>query len=66
MTLVAKFLEALGIACVMIGLVQGMMSPSMWGELYLAVAGIVIFYVGRGLEKRASRKREKQAGEETP
>jgi hypothetical protein len=57
MTFVAKFLEALGIACVMIGLVQGMMSPSMWMELYLAVAGIIIFYAGRGLEKREARKR---------
>jgi hypothetical protein len=57
MMLVAKFLEALGIACVMIGLVQGMMSPSMWMELYLAVAGIIIFYTGRGIEKREARKR---------
>jgi hypothetical protein len=62
MTLVAKFLEALGIACVMIGLVQGMMSPSMWMELYLAVAGIFIFYAGRGLEKREARKRETRGG----
>ena len=54
--LAAKALESLGIACVMSGLVQGIQSPSMWMELYLSVAGIVLFLVGWGLEKRMARK----------
>jgi len=54
MMVVAKGLEALGIACVMIGLVQGMMSASMWGELYLSVIGIIVFFTGRLVEKRQS------------
>jgi membrane-bound ClpP family serine protease len=54
MMLFAKGLEALGIACVMIGLVQGMMSPSMWTELYLSVIGIIVFFAGRIVEKRLS------------
>jgi len=55
MKLVAKACEALGIACVMIGLVQGMASPSMWMELFLTIIGIVVFLFGWGLERRASR-----------
>lgn len=53
----AKILQALGIACVMIGLVQGIYGD-MWGELYLLIAGIVVFYTGRIVEKR----KEKSAG----
>jgi len=59
---VAKACEALGIACVMIGLVQGIQSPSMWIELYLSVIGIILFMIGWGLEKylaRRSRARQK-------
>jgi flagellar biogenesis protein FliO len=59
---VAKACEALGIACVMIGLVQGIQSPSMWMELYLSVIGIILFLIGWGLEKflaRRSRARKK-------
>jgi hypothetical protein len=51
--IVGKSLEALGIACVMIGLVEGIMSSTMWMELYLSIAGIVIFIGGRSLEKRS-------------
>jgi hypothetical protein len=51
--IVAKSLEALGIACVMIGLVQGIMGTTMWMELYLSVAGIIVFIGGRSLEKRS-------------
>ena len=40
MMLVAKGCEALGIACVMIGLVQGIQSSSMWMELYLSIIGM--------------------------
>lgn len=56
MRLLAKALEALGIACVMIGLVQGIMSETMWMELYLSIIGIVVFLFGRGMEKRIARK----------
>ena len=52
MRIVAKSLEALGIACVMIGLVQGIMGTTMWMELYLSVAGILVFIAGRRLEKK--------------
>lgn len=51
----AKFLEAIGIACVMIGLVQGIYGD-MWAELYLLLAGIVLFFVGWLLEKREMRR----------
>jgi hypothetical protein len=61
MMLVAKGFEALGIACVMIGLVQGIQSSSMWMELYLSVIGIVLFLVGWGIEKWIRRKRSREA-----
>jgi hypothetical protein len=51
----AKGLEALGIAALMIGLVQGMLSQTMWMELYLSVIGIGVFLAGRSLEQRARR-----------
>jgi len=51
--IVGKSLEALGIACVMIGLVQGIMGSTMWMELYLSIAGIIVFIGGRSLEKRS-------------
>jgi membrane-bound ClpP family serine protease len=57
MMFLAKGLEALGIACVMIGLVQGLMNPSMWAELYLSIIGIVVFFAGRLLEKHLLRAR---------
>jgi protein-S-isoprenylcysteine O-methyltransferase Ste14 len=61
MMLVAKGCEALGIACVMIGLVQGIQSSSMWMELYLSILGIVLFLVGWGIEKWIHRKRTREA-----
>lgn len=57
MRLVAKGLEAIGIACVMIGLVQGIQSPSMWMELYLSIIGIVVFLAGWGIERFIARRR---------
>jgi hypothetical protein len=48
----AKALEALGIACVMIGLAEGILGSTMWMELYLSVAGIIVFIAGRRIEKR--------------
>ena len=61
MMLLAKGLEALGIASVMIGLVQGIQSESMWMELYLSIIGIVLFLFGWGVEKWVVRRRH--AGE---
>jgi hypothetical protein len=54
MIFIAKGFEAIGIACVMIGLVQGIQSNSMWIELYLSIAGIIIFLLGWAIEKYPS------------
>ncbi len=51
----AKLLEAIGIACVVIGLVNGIRGD-MWTDLYLFFAGIVVFYVGRMIEKRQEKR----------
>jgi hypothetical protein len=48
----AKTFEATGIAAVMVGLIQGFYGD-MWGELYLFLGGILVFLVGRQIEKRA-------------
>jgi hypothetical protein len=56
MRIAAKSFEALGIACVMIGLVHGIMSDTMWMELYLSIIGIVVFLIGWGMEKVLARK----------
>ena len=52
---IPKLLQAVGIACVMIGLIQGILGD-MWGELYLLLAGIAVFAVGRFIEKRRLKK----------
>lgn len=52
MKFVAKALEAFGLACVMIGLVEGILGSTMWMELYLSIAGIIVFIAGRRIEKR--------------
>lgn len=49
---IAKTFEAVGIAAVMVGLVQGIYGD-LWGELYLLLGGIVIFLTGRRVEKKA-------------
>jgi hypothetical protein len=41
----------------MIGLVQGIMSETMWMELYLSIIGIVVFLAGWAMETRLNRKR---------
>lgn len=46
-----KTLEAIGIAAVMIALIQGIYGD-MWGELYFFLGGIVVFVAGRIAEKR--------------
>jgi hypothetical protein len=50
--ILAKALEAVGIAALMIGLVQGIYGD-MWGELYLFIGGIAVFFIGRWMEKRS-------------
>jgi uncharacterized membrane protein len=58
MKITAKALEAVGISCVMIGLVQGIMSETMWMELYLSIIGIVLFLIGWGIERVMERKQQ--------
>ncbi len=48
---IAKFLEALGIAATLLAFVQGLYGD-MWGELYLFIGGIVVFLIGRYMEKQ--------------
>lgn len=60
---VAKALEALGIACVGLGLILGINSPKLWIELYLSLIGISIFLVGRILEHVLARKRQKMTAD---
>lgn len=60
MKVLSKTLEALGIACVMIGLIDGVQG-SMWLESYLLIIGLVVFLAGWGIErfllkKQSSRK----------
>ncbi len=50
-----KVMEAIGIAALMIGLVQGVYGDQ-WGELYLFIGGIVVFIAGRQWEKRVEKK----------
>jgi hypothetical protein len=55
MRVLAKVLQAIGIAEVMIGLVAGLMGDMM-KEMYFAVAGVVLFAVG-WLIQRLTEKR---------
>ena len=55
--LVAKLLEAVGIAATMLGLIQGLYGD-MWGELYLFIGGIFVFFIGRQMEKRRELKQK--------
>jgi len=55
MRIIAKTLEALGIACLMIGLIDGMMG-SMWLELYLLIIGLIVFFAGWGIERSLKKK----------
>ncbi|HXJ37437.1 MAG TPA: hypothetical protein VMS22_25695 [Candidatus Eisenbacteria bacterium] len=49
----AKVLQAVGFADVGLGLYLGMVRDDMWKELYLTLAGLGFFFVGRLLERRA-------------
>ena len=53
----AKGLEAIGIAAVMIGLIQGTYGSDMWGELYFFLGGMLVFFIGRRMEKRLDRQK---------
>ncbi|HTY10148.1 MAG TPA: hypothetical protein VMF88_03650 [Bacteroidota bacterium] len=59
MKILAKTLEALGIACVMIGLIDGI-NGSMWLELYLLIIGLALFFAGWAIEK--ALKKNAQSG----
>jgi hypothetical protein len=56
MKILSKTLEALGIASVMIGLIDGI-NGSMWLELYLLIIGLGIFLAGWGIEKTLRRNK---------
>ncbi len=51
----AKMLEAVGIAALMIAFVVGIYGDE-WGELYLFLGGIAVFFIGRFFEKRRQRQ----------
>jgi len=54
--LASKFLEALGFITVAAGLFYGVTRNDEWAELYFFLAGIVLFAVGRLLERRELKK----------
>ena len=55
MRILAKVLQAVGIAEVMIGLATGLMGD-MWKELYFSVAGILVFTAGWLIQRRVEKK----------
>jgi hypothetical protein len=55
MKILSKTLEALGIACVMIGLIDGVQG-SMWLELYLLIIGLLVFLAGWGIDRFLFKK----------
>ena len=52
----AKALEALGIVSLMLGLLLGISSTTLWVELYLFLFGILVFLIGRCIEKYLARR----------
>ena len=52
MFIVAKGLQAIGIAYVAYGLYAGVFLDDMWMELYMMLAGLALFGAGRLLERR--------------
>lgn len=57
-----KSLEALGFLTVAVGLMYGIMG-NMWIDLYFFLAGIVVFSVGRNIEKRELKKVSKMTSD---
>lgn len=55
MRVLAKILQAVGIAEVMIGLATGLLGD-MWKELYFTIAGIVVFTAGWLIQRRAEKR----------
>lgn len=54
--LVAKFFEAIGFVTVAAALFYGVTRNDEWVELYFFLAGIVLFAIGRILERRELKK----------
>jgi glutaredoxin len=54
----AKFLQALAIVAVFFGFMYGLLGD-MWTDLYFFIGGIAVFLIGRILEKKEKRSREK-------
>ena len=52
----AKFLQALAIVMVFFGFMYGLLGD-MWSDLYLFLGGILVFVIGRILEKKEARTR---------
>ena len=50
-----KFLEALGFLTVAVGLMYGIMG-NMWLDLYFFLGGILVFTIGRAIEKRELKR----------
>ncbi len=50
---VAKILQAVGFADVGIGLYVGVTQGDQWKELYMALTGCALFWLGRLLESKA-------------
>jgi len=61
MMLLAKMLEAVGIAALAIGLVQGIFGNISF-EYYTFFGGGIIFFAGRLIEKRLLKKRAEGDG----
>jgi len=61
MMIVAKMLEAIGIAALAIGLVQGIYGNISF-EYYTFFGGVVFFFVGRVLEKSILKRRAARDG----
>ena len=59
MKILSKTLEAMGMASVMIGLIDGI-NGSMWLELYLLIIGLAIFFAGWGIEKSLKKNKQSQ------
>lgn len=53
MFLFAKVLQAVGIADVGYALYRGVFFDDMWNELYMWLAGLGLFYLGRLIESRS-------------
>jgi len=59
--ILAKMLEAVGIASLAIGLVQGIYGNISF-EYYTFIGGGIVFFAGRLLEKRLLKKRAEKDG----